>query len=194
MGLGRSDWLSGWRTAWRSGAGRIRRRRVPCWAVALGAGLALAACKSPPPPDVEDQLAKELETQGLLSRKDERGLVLFLPDVLFEFDRADLTPSARTKIQAVAEIVVRLAPERTLSVEGHSDSVGTEDYNLDLSLRRAKSVSEELVTGGVAPEKIRTVGLGERFPVAPNRTAEGHDNPQGRAQNRRVEVVIERGS
>jgi outer membrane protein OmpA-like peptidoglycan-associated protein len=90
--------------------------------------------------------------------------------------------------------VVRLAPERTLSVEGHSDSVGTEDYNLDLSLRRAKSVSEELVTGGVAPEKIRTVGLGERFPVAPNRTPEGHDNPQGRAQNRRVEVVIERGS
>jgi outer membrane protein OmpA-like peptidoglycan-associated protein len=160
----------------------------------LALALGLAGCKSEPPPDVEDLLAKELEQQGLLSRKDERGLVLYLPDVLFEFDRADLTESARTKIHAVAEIVVRLAPERTLSIEGHSDAVGTEEYNLDLSLRRARSVEQELGQGGVLPEKMRTVGLGERFPVAPNRTAEGRDDPTGRAQNRRVEVVIERGS
>lgn len=161
---------------------------------ALALALALAACKSEPPPDVEDLLAKELEQQGLLSRKDERGLVLYLPDVLFEFDRTDLTESARGKIHAVAEIVVRLAPERTLSIEGHSDAVGTEEYNLELSLRRANSVTEELRQGGVMPEKMRTIGLGERNPVAPNKTAEGRDDPQGRAQNRRVEVVIERGA
>jgi outer membrane protein OmpA-like peptidoglycan-associated protein len=161
---------------------------------ALAAAVGLTACKSEPPPDVEDQLAKELEAQGLLSRKDERGLVLFLPDVLFEFDKADLTEAARTKIHAVSEIVVRLAPERTLSVEGHTDSVGTEDYNLDLSLKRAQAVQAELGTGGVAAEKIRSIGHGEKFPVAPNQTPEGKDDAQGRAQNRRVEVVIERGA
>ena len=164
-------------------------------AAALALTTGLAACKSePPPPDVEDQLAKELEAQGLLSSKNERGLVLFLPDVLFEFDKADLTDAARTKIHAVSEIVVRLAPERTLSVEGHTDAVGTEEYNLDLSLKRAQAVQAELATGGVAPEKIRSIGHGEKFPVAPNKTAEGRDDSQGRAQNRRVEVVIERGA
>jgi outer membrane protein OmpA-like peptidoglycan-associated protein len=162
------------------------------WLAATALALGLSACKSPPPPDVEDLLAKELEQQGLLSKKNERGLVLYLPDVLFEFDRAELTESARTKIHAVAEIVVRLAPERTLSVEGHTDAVGTEEYNLDLSLRRAQTVMDELGTGGVLKEKIRSVGHGERFPVAPNKNAEGRDDPQGRAQNRRVEVVIEK--
>jgi outer membrane protein OmpA-like peptidoglycan-associated protein len=160
----------------------------------LALGLALGACKSAPPPDVEDQLAKELAEHGLLSRKDERGLVLYLPDVLFEFDQAQLTENARTKIHAVAEIVVRLAPERTLSVEGHTDAIGTEEYNLKLSLDRAQAVMEELRKGGVLQEKIRSVGLGERFPVSPNQTSEGRDDPQGRAQNRRVEVVIERGA
>jgi outer membrane protein OmpA-like peptidoglycan-associated protein len=164
-------------------------------AAVVAVSVGLAACKSePPPPDVEDQLAKELEAQGLLSRKDERGLVLFLPDVLFEFDKADLTEAARTKIHAVSEIVVRLAPERTLSVEGHTDAVGTEEYNLDLSLKRAQSVQTELGTGGVAADKIRSIGHGEKFPVAPNKSAEGKDDPSGRAQNRRVEVVIERGA
>jgi outer membrane protein OmpA-like peptidoglycan-associated protein len=171
-----------------------RRATQGTGAVLLALGLALAACKSAPPPDVEDQLAKELAEHGLLSRKDERGLVLYLPDVLFEFDQAKLTESARTKIHAVAEIVVRLAPERTLSVEGHTDAIGTEDYNLKLSLERAQAVMEELRTGGVLQEKIRSVGLGEKFPVSPNQTPEGRDDPQGRAQNRRVEVVIERGA
>ena len=166
---------------------------------ALVAALLVAAgflaCKSePPPPDVEDQLAKELQEQGLLSAKNERGLVLYLPDVLFDFDKATLTEAARTKIHAVAEIVTRLAPERTLSVEGHTDSVGTEEYNLELSLKRAQAVMSELQAGGVVADKIRSVGLGEKFPVAPNQTEKGRDNPEGRAQNRRVEVVIERGA
>jgi outer membrane protein OmpA-like peptidoglycan-associated protein len=174
---------------------RPARHATACTAFALAA-LALAGCKSPPPPEptVEDQLAKELLDQGLLSRKDQRGLVLYLPDVLFEFDRADLTDAANQKIAAVAEIVVRLAPERNLSVEGHTDAVGDDEYNLELSLRRAVAVSDALQAGGVAKERLRTTGLGERFPVAANRTPDGRDDPAGRAQNRRVEVVIERPS
>ena len=175
---------------------RIRALEALALAALAGATLAVAGCKSAPPPEpsVEDQLAKELEAQGLLSRKDERGLVLYLPDVLFEFDSAELTDSANKKIAAVAEMVVRLAPARILSVEGHTDAVGDEEYNLELSLRRATAVSDALQAGGVDSARLRTVGHGERFPVAPNRTAEGRDDPTGRAANRRVEVVIERPS
>lgn len=176
-------------------------RRIPAMqALALAAlaatALAVAGCKSAPPPEpsVEDQLAKELEAHGLLSKKNERGLVLYLPDVLFEFDSSELTDPASAKIAAVAEIVVRLAPARILSVEGHTDSVGDVEYNLELSLRRAVAVSDALQAGGVDVARLRTVGHGERFPVSPNRTAEGRDDPTGRAANRRVEVVIERPS
>jgi outer membrane protein OmpA-like peptidoglycan-associated protein len=143
-------------------------------------------------PTVEDKLASELSAHDLLARKTDRGLVLYLPDVLFDFDRDELTAPARDKIHAVAEIIVRLAPERTLSVEGHADSVGTGDYNLALSLRRARSVESELAVGGIDSRKIAMVGFGERFPVAPNEHPDGRDNPEGRARNRRVEVVIER--
>lgn len=176
----------------------MARRPARCltaWTALVLAAWALG-CKSPPPPEpsVEDALAAELQSQGLLSRKDERGLVLYLPDVLFEFDRADLTDAANRKIAAVAEILVRLAPGRTVSVEGHSDAVGKPEYNLELSLRRAVAVSDALQAGGVAAARLRTVGYGERFPIAPNRTADNHDDPAGRAQNRRVEVVIEKPS
>lgn len=155
------------------------------------AALVAAACATP---TVEDEFVRELEGQGLLAEKTDRGLVLYLPDVLFDFDDDELTESARGKIGVVAELIVRLAPERTVSIEGHSDSIGTESYNRALSLRRARSVERELVGGGVSPDKVVMVGYGERFPVAPNQNPDGSDNPEGRSQNRRVEVVIERNS
>jgi outer membrane protein OmpA-like peptidoglycan-associated protein len=141
------------------------------------AALCVAGCATP---TVEDEFVRELEGQGLLAEKTDRGLVLYLPDVLFDFDDA--------------ELIVRLAPERTVSIEGHSDAIGTESYNRELSLRRARSVERELVDGGVSPDKIVMIGYGERFPVAPNQNPDGSDNPEGRSQNRRVEVVIERTS
>ncbi len=159
----------------------------------LGAlGLALLVVSGCLGPTVEDKLAAELAAHDLLARKTDRGLVLYLPDVLFDFDRDVLTEQARVKIRAVAEIIVRLAPDRSVSVEGHADSVGTETYNLALSLRRARSVESELLSGGVGAPKVAMIGFGERFPVAPNEHPDGRDNPQGRSRNRRVEVVIER--
>lgn len=160
-------------------------------AARVAAGLALAfalGCASTP--TVEDQLALELEAEGLLSRKTDRGLVLYLPDVLFDFDSAALTTPAESKIATVAEIIVRVAPQRRISVEGHSDAIGPDGYNFDLSLERARSVEHQLVASGVDDGRIAMIGFGERFPVAPNRHPDGHDNPEGRAQNRRVEVVI----
>jgi outer membrane protein OmpA-like peptidoglycan-associated protein len=161
-------------------------------ALTLAVSLSVAAGTGCAGPTVEDQLAAELAAHDLLARKSDRGLVLYLPDVLFDFDRDALTAPAEEKIGAVAEIIVRLAPERTVSVEGHTDSVGTEDYNLALSLRRAGAVESELLAGGVDASKVAMIGFGERFPVAPNEHADGRDNPEGRARNRRVEVVIER--
>jgi outer membrane protein OmpA-like peptidoglycan-associated protein len=161
-------------------------------ALLVALGIALLAGSGCLGPTVEDKLAAELAAHDLLAQKTDRGLVLYLPDVLFDFDRDELTAPAREKIQAVAEIIVRLAPERSVSVEGHADSVGAEDYNLALSLRRARSVESELLTGGVDAGKVAMIGFGERFPVAPNEHPDGRDNPEGRSRNRRVEVVIER--
>ncbi|MDH3686451.1 MAG: OmpA family protein [Myxococcales bacterium] len=158
----------------------------------LAASLTLLAGGGCIGPTVEDKLAAELAAHDLLAQKTDRGLVLYLPDVLFDFDRDELTQPAREKIHAVAEIIVRLAPERALSVEGHADSVGEGEYNLALSLRRARSVEIELMDGGIDPRKIAMIGFGERFPVAPNKHPDGRDNPEGRSRNRRVEVVIER--
>jgi outer membrane protein OmpA-like peptidoglycan-associated protein len=138
----------------------------------------------------EDKLARDLEKLGLLARKTPRGLVLYLPDVLFEFDSQALTSAAEGKVAAVAEVILRLAPERALSVEGHTDSIGEVAYNFDLSLRRAEGVSAQLIEAGIPAEQISTMGYGERFPIVENRTPEGQDDPVARAQNRRVEVVI----
>jgi outer membrane protein OmpA-like peptidoglycan-associated protein len=127
------------------------------------------------------QLMKELsELNGKLT---DRGIVLTLGDVLFSFGKADLSPAANVSIAKLAQFLVN-HPDRTLSIEGHTDSVGSDSYNDALSQRRAESVKMALVARGVGAERITTKGLGKRFPVASNSTA------QGRQLNRRVEVVV----
>lgn len=163
------------------------RRPTATIAATCCAALLAAGCAT-----VEDTFVTELEKQGLVAEKTERGVVLYLPDVLFDFDRDDLTDPAREKLRSVAELIVELAPERTVSVEGHSDSIGSEDYNQALSVRRAESVQRALVGSGVDAAQVTVVGHGEHFPIAPNTRADGRDDPEGRARNRRVEVVIER--
>jgi OmpA-OmpF porin, OOP family len=110
-------------------------------------------------------------------------------DVLFEFDRARLTPVARQTVQRIAE---RIGSARgPVQVEGHTDSLGSEAYNLRLSRRRAATVTAALrddLPGGIA---IRARGFGESRPVAPN-TISGEDNPEGRAKNRRVTIRFRR--
>jgi OmpA-OmpF porin, OOP family len=111
-------------------------------------------------------------------------------DVLFEFDRARLTPVARQTVQRIAE---RIRSARgTVQVEGHTDSLGSDAYNLRLSRRRAATVTAALredLPGGIA---IRPRGFGESRPVEPN-TIAGEDNPEGRAKNRRVTIRFRRG-
>jgi outer membrane protein OmpA-like peptidoglycan-associated protein len=111
-------------------------------------------------------------------------------DVLFDFDKAELRPEATEALTRVAEIIRQRAP-RAVRIVGHTDSVGGDSYNQQLSERRARSVEQWLATQGGLPP-LQAEGRGEAEPVAPNTVDGGRDNPEGRQQNRRVEVLLER--
>jgi outer membrane protein OmpA-like peptidoglycan-associated protein len=127
------------------------------------------------------QLAEELEEME--ARQTERGLVLTLSDVLFDTGQAELKDGARVAMDRLAAFMNENA-ERNVMIEGHTDSRGSEQLNADLSARRAAEVASALAERGIAAERLRTVGLGEAYPVASNDTAAGMQ------QNRRVEIVI----
>ena len=134
---------------------------------------------------LEQEKAKKLQEQlaELHAKKTKRGLVLTLGDVLFETGKADLLPGAMRTIDKLA-MFLRENPNRKVLIEGHTDSRGSERYNLKLSQRRANAVKQALVERGIEPERIIAKGYGEAYPVASNSTA------AGRQQNRRVEIVI----
>lgn len=126
-------------------------------------------------------------TADLQAKQTERGLVLTLGDILFDLNKAELKPGAQPALSKLAQFL-REYPERTLLVEGFTDSTGSEGHNQELSEDRANSVRQALMSQGLAAERIQTTGFGEARPVASNETA------AGRQQNRRVEVVISNGS
>jgi outer membrane protein OmpA-like peptidoglycan-associated protein len=112
-----------------------------------------------------------------------RGLVLTLGDVLFDFNQASLSAGASRQLSPLAKFLQE-NPERKVAIEGHTDSVGNDRYNQELSERRAQAVRDALVQNGVSPTRITTRGLGETLPIVSN------DTVAGRQQNRRVEVII----
>jgi outer membrane protein OmpA-like peptidoglycan-associated protein len=130
-----------------------------------------------------ERLIEELRAKGVDVRDTDRGVVINLPDVLFQFGKSELTSSALGTVQEIAQ-VLRKAPSRRLTVEGHTDSVGTIDYNHRLSEARARNVADALYSEGIAHRNITIHAYGETTPIATNRTEEG------RRRNRRVEVVV----
>lgn len=128
-----------------------------------------------------DQLQQELA--DLKAKKTDRGVVVTLGDVLFDTGKATLKPGAYRTIDRLAE-VLKESPERKVLIEGHTDSVGSEAFNQELSERRAASVQAALFERGVLASQISTVGRGETTPVASN------ENAGGRQQNRRVEIIF----
>lgn len=118
--------------------------------------------------------------------------VALAADVLFQFNSARPTDRARSRIAEVASEIRRERPER-VTIEGHTDSKGSEAFNLRLSLRRARAVARALTRNvrGRAPRLV-TTGAGESKPIAANTKPAGGDDPQGRALNRRVEIAIPR--
>ncbi|HEX6570371.1 MAG TPA: OmpA family protein [Steroidobacteraceae bacterium] len=127
--------------------------------------------------------ALQAEIDAMNARSTDRGLVLTLGDVLFETAKADLKAGAVADLDQLATFLSKY-PERSVVIEGHTDSVGGEDYNLGLSQRRAESVRSYLTRHGVDPSRVTTQGMGESAPVASNESA------GGRQQNRRVEIIV----
>lgn len=126
----------------------------------------------------------EQELADLKAKKTDRGFVLTLGDVLFATGKADLMPGGQRAIDQLAAFLIKY-PTKTVSVEGHTDSMGSEEYNVTLSQRRAVSVRSAIMARGISPDRITAVGLGELYPVAGNETS------AGRQQNRRVEILIQ---
>jgi outer membrane protein OmpA-like peptidoglycan-associated protein len=121
-------------------------------------------------------------------KQEPRGMVITLSgSVLFASNHADLLPTAQVKLNEVALALTRQDAESKIVVEGHTDSQGQPEYNQDLSQRRAQSVRDYLVSRGIAADRVTAQGFGLTRPIADNASAEG------RANNRRVEIVVQPG-
>lgn len=134
------------------------------------------------------QRAEQLESEldNLKTEQTDRGIVLTLDTIVFDVNEATLNPGANMVLDEVAGFL-REYENRTLVIEGFTDSSGEASYNEELSQRRAESVKQALVSRGIDENRIETRGYGERFPVATNNTN------VGRQLNRRVEIVISNG-
>src|SRR5690606_24937259 len=133
-----------------------------------------------------DRQAKKLEEElegAKVDRVGEGIAIRFDNSLLFDFDSAELRPEARQQLRTLAENLQEY-PNTDLVIVGHTDAVGSDEYNLGLSRRRANSAAQYLRSQGVAADRITTVGKGESEPIADNST------DYGRQQNRRVEVAI----
>jgi outer membrane protein OmpA-like peptidoglycan-associated protein len=119
-------------------------------------------------------------------KKDDRGMVITLAGgVLFKTDKSELLPAAMVSLNQVADALTRTSPESKIVVGGYTDSQGTDGHNQELSEKRAASVATYLISRGVAKDRVTSKGFGPQNPIADNKSVEG------RAQNRRVEIVVD---
>ena len=134
-----------------------------------------------------DRQAKDMEVvlaeQDRLRRQQEQLNISLSSDVLFASGSAAIQPGGQNKLRQMADVLNKY-PQTTVQITGHTDSRGSEASNLDLSQRRAAAVADAFVANGVNAARITALGQGESLPIADNNT------PEGRAQNRRVEIVI----
>jgi outer membrane protein OmpA-like peptidoglycan-associated protein len=130
------------------------------------------------------QLAQtQQQLADLQAKQTDRGVVVTLGDVLFDTGQATLKPGADLALDRLATYMTA-HPQTKIVVEGHTDSVGSDEYNDALSQRRADAVAHALIARGVLADDVRAIGRGKAYPVATN------DTSAGRQQNRRVEIVF----
>jgi outer membrane protein OmpA-like peptidoglycan-associated protein len=136
-------------------------------------------------------LLEIFRSRGLETSEKADGVVVFLPGVFFEFDKAELTAAAQAKLAEVATVLndPRVI-DREIRLEGHTDTAGSEEYNLNLSLKRAEAVQAILLASNVKSERMSTKGYGEKYPIAEDTNADGSPNQEGQAKNRRVEIIV----
>lgn len=129
---------------------------------------------------IDDKLSR------LAARVTETEVVIQLPgSILFDFDSASLRPDAERALDDLRQVIASY-PDRPVRIEGHTDSIASDEYNLTLSGKRAAAVAEWLTGHGIDRARLSTLGLGETKPAATN------DTSSGRQKNRRVEVIIAR--
>lgn len=129
-------------------------------------------------------LRSNLRNERILIENTGEALILTLPEgILFDIDSAAIRAGLQGDLRALA-FNLNQYPDTRVVVEGHTDNTGSASYNQDLSTRRAQAVSGVLLEGGVAPSRVQAIGRGESAPIATNLT------PEGRQQNRRVQVII----
>jgi outer membrane protein OmpA-like peptidoglycan-associated protein len=149
---------------------------------------------------LEDEAAKRAEAERRAAqaaadlaaiakvKQEPRGMVITLSgSVLFASGKSELLPAAQSKLNDVASALSKQDPDSKITVEGYTDSQGPASFNQDLSQRRAESVRGYLIAHGIAADRITAQGFGPQRPVADNASAEG------RADNRRVEIVVQQG-
>jgi outer membrane protein OmpA-like peptidoglycan-associated protein len=130
------------------------------------------------------QLASaQQQLADLQAKQTERGMVVTLGDVLFDTGQATLKPGANLALTRLATFL-SANPQTRILIEGHTDSRGSDEYNEVLSERRARAVATELMSRGISADQLQTLGRGKNYPVASN------DTPEGRQQNRRVEIIF----
>ena len=146
-----------------------------------------------PMPGSNRELLDELKKAGIEAREVEEGVIIYLPTMfLFEFDKSVISDDAKKQLHEVGKLLSSdFAMTRHVTVEGHADAVGTKSYNRALSDKRAQAVLEELIVAGVKSDRLTKRVFGEDKPLEPNRRPDGTDNPEGRAKNRRVALLIE---
>ncbi|MBN1757230.1 MAG: OmpA family protein [Chitinispirillaceae bacterium] len=134
--------------------------------------------------DEADKKFKELQSSLIQVTNDARGTIISMSDILFETGKANLTADLKTSLAKIAGILLVFKNSRVI-VEGHTDNVGSEDYNQGLSEQRAQNVMAFLIEQGVTPSRLTAVGYGLSRPIADNETKEG------RAKNRRVDLIVQ---
>jgi outer membrane protein OmpA-like peptidoglycan-associated protein len=139
--------------------------------------------------DLDSQISESLSDLDAEQRGDDT--VLTVPEqVLFDFGHAELRPDAGQVLDDLAQVIDSV-PDAPVQVNGHTDSIGSDAANQRLSEQRARAVADHLTGAGVDAARVQAHGFGETRPVAPNADSDGSDNPEGRAANRRVEIVLE---
>jgi outer membrane protein OmpA-like peptidoglycan-associated protein len=134
-------------------------------------------------PETDRDIDRTLTDLG--ARESDRGFVLTLSDIQFQRDESELTADTMRKLYPLITLV-KDESQRNIIIEGYTDSVGAEDYNRELSERRATAVRDFLVSAGIDPRRTSVRGYGEEHPVASN------DSESGRRENRRVEIIVTR--
>lgn len=139
-------------------------------------------------PNLEEIAAADPALDVRTNEEGEVDAMVMLSDVLFEFGDASLEPAALDVLRGVAE---KLDGVTSIEITGHTDAIGDEDFNLALGQRRADAVRDWLVANtDLTADVVSARGVGEADPIAENQNADGSDNPDGRAQNRRVEFTL----